>query len=204
MSNDEWTEGKCNASPTQDGGYCALTAGYDTDHLGEGKCKYHGGRGGAPNGNTNGEKHGIYTQRSTYYQNLSGEEKAWVDALVESMLGDAPFTKDNFQKFQMLREIGIDMHKKRQGNDYTAEEGLVQENVVRDDEGDPIMRDGELVTETEENPVNLAYDRLDRTMTSKMKKLGLLSSPEDKKAEAQQSVSEQLSKLREEMTGGGE
>jgi len=114
------------------------------------------------------------------------------------MLEDAPFGADNFQKFQMLREIAIDMHKKRQANDYTSEEGLIKENVVRDDDGDPMMQDGELVTDTDENPVNLTYDRLDRTLTRKMKELGLLDDPESQKAESGQSIAEQLAQLRSE------
>lgn len=199
MSNDEAVDGKCNANPTQDGGYCALVAGYGTDHKGEGKCKYHGGCAGAPKGNQNAKKHGIYSQRSNYYEDLSAEEQAWVDELVSSMLDDAPFTRENFQKFQMLREIGIDMHKARTANNYIGEEGVVQDNVVRDDEGNPIMRDGELVTETEENPVNLSYDRLKRTYTKQLKELGLLDDPESQKAEAGKSISEQLSGLREEL-----
>lgn len=179
-------------------GYCNNRAGFKTDHVGAGRCKYHGGAAGAPKNNVNAAKHNLYTQRSSYYENLSGKEQAWVNELVRSMLNDAPFTADNFQKFQMLREIAIDMHKKRQANDYTAEEGLIQENIVRDDEGDPLMRDGELVTEDEENPINVSYDRLDRTMTRKMKELGLLDDPESQKAESGQSIAEQLAALREE------
>lgn len=200
MSNEEKVEGKCNAK-TRDGGYCALVAGYGTDHKGEGRCKYHGGAGsGAPKGNQNAQKHGLYSQRSNYYEDLPAEEKAWIDALVESMLEDAPFTKDNFQKFQMLREIAIDTHKQRQANDYTAEEGLIQENIVRDDDGNPMLDDnGELITETDENPVNMTYDRLDRSKVRKMKELGLLDDPESQKAQAGQSISEQLSELRKEM-----
>lgn len=200
MSNEEKVDGKCNAQ-TRDGGYCALVAGYGTEHKGDGRCKYHGGAGsGAPKGNVNGQKHGLYTQRSSYYKNLPGEEKAWVDALVESMLGDAPFTKDNFQKFQMLRNIAIDMHKLRQANEHTAEDGLIQENIVRDDDGNPMVdQEGDLITETDENPINLTYDRLNRTMTKQLKELGLLDDPESKKAQAGESISEQLSDLRQEL-----
>jgi len=179
-------------------GFCNNRAGFKTDHFGAGRCKYHGGCAGAPEKNTNAAKHHLYTERSHYYNTRSDKEKAWMDELVRSMLSDAPFTADNFQKFQMLREIAIDMHKKRQSNEYTAEEGLVQENVVRDDDGDPMMRDGEVVTETDENPGNLAYDRLDRTMTRKMKELGLLDDPESQKAESGSSIAEQLAELRNE------
>jgi len=185
-------------------GYCNNRAGYKTDHVGAGRCAYHGGKSGAPKNNVNAAKHNLYTERSNYYENLGEIEKAWVDELVRSMLNDAPFNADNFQKFQMLREIAIDMHKKRGANDYTAEEGLIQENIVRDDEGDPVMRDGELVTEDEENPINVAYDRLDRTMTRKMKELGLLDDPESQKAQSGESIAEQLAALRKEAEGDDE
>jgi hypothetical protein len=183
-------------------GYCNNRAGYKTDHVGAGRCTFHGGSTGAPKNNVNAAKHNLYTERSNYYENLAAVEQAWIDELVRSMLNDAPFGADNFQKFQMLREIAIDMHKKRQANDYTAEEGLIQENIVRDDEGDPVMRDGDLVTEDEENPINIAYDRLDRTMTRKMKELGLLDDPESQKAESGQSIAEQLAQLRKETEEG--
>lgn len=201
MSNDEPVEGKCNANPTQDGGYCSLVAGYGTDHKGEGRCKYHGGAGsGAPKGNNNAVKHGIYQQRSDYYEDLPGEEKAWVDSLVESMLEDAPFTKENFHKFQMVREVAIDIHKARASNDYIGEEGVVVENIERDDDGNPIYRDGELLTKAEENPVNLAYDRLKRTYTKQLKELGIMGdSPEAKQAKADKSIASQLATMREEM-----
>jgi hypothetical protein len=142
----------------------------------------------------------LYAQRTYYYDDLPAEEKAWVDSLVESMMEDAPFTEDNFQKFQMVREIAIDMHKKRHANDYIAENGIIQENIERNEEGQPITDDeGDLVTSTDENPINLAYDRLDRTMTKKMKDLGILDDPESAKAEAGKSMAEELASIREEM-----
>lgn len=33
----------CNARKTDGSGYCGHTAGWGTDHTGEGRCKYHGG-----------------------------------------------------------------------------------------------------------------------------------------------------------------
>lgn len=199
MASEEPREDKCGArvSERSDGsGYCELPKGYDTDHLGEGRCKYHGGRGGSfEAGNNAAETHALYSQRTNYYNNREPQERAWIDSLVESMMEDAPFTRDNFQKFQMVREVAIDMHKKRRSNDYIAENGIVDEQVVRDDEGNPIVRDGELVTETEENPVHLMYDRLDRTMTKKMKELGIM---EDEQAQATQNIASELAALREE------
>lgn len=204
MASDEPIDGRCGCkvSEASDGsGYCELTEGFGVEDKDSGPCKYHGGAStGAPKGNQNGQKHGLYSQRSLYYEDLPAEEKAWVDSLVQSMLEDAPFTEDNFQKFQMLRNVAIDMHKLRQANDYTSQKGLVQENIVRDEEGNPMMdENGELLTETDENPINLTYDRLNRTMTKQLKELGLLDDPESQKAQAGHSISEQLSELREEL-----
>lgn len=172
--------------------------GYGTDHKGEGNCKYHGGAGEQfEEGNNENEKHSLYSKRSLYYENRNAEEKAWIDTLISSMLDDAPFTKDDFQKFQMLRNIAIDMHKLRTANDYMEENGLIEEDFVRDEDGNPIIRDGEYVTESKENPINLVYDRVNRTKTKEMKELGLLDDPDSRQADAQQNIATQLSQLRE-------
>lgn len=53
---------KCGAK-TRAGGKCQLNAGHGTDHIGSGKCKLHGGASkGAPKGNKNAVKHGIYSR----------------------------------------------------------------------------------------------------------------------------------------------
>ena len=44
---------KCEAKAKRTGEPCQLPAGWGTDHPGEGRCKYHGGSGGAPKGNKN-------------------------------------------------------------------------------------------------------------------------------------------------------
>lgn len=51
----------CGAKAKHTGEPCKLPAGFGTGHLGEGRCKYHGGcNTGAP-GNKNAFKHGIYS-----------------------------------------------------------------------------------------------------------------------------------------------
>lgn len=53
---------KCGAK-TRAGTRCKKLAGSGTSHLGTGKCKLHGGASsGAPKGNTNTVKHGIYSR----------------------------------------------------------------------------------------------------------------------------------------------
>lgn len=200
MATEEPTPGLCGASCKNAEGYCALIAGYGTDHEGDGRCKFHGGCGGSDTtepGSNYAETHGLHSKRSNYYDNRPAEEKAWIDKTIQSMLDDAPFTKDDFQKFGMLRNIAIDMHKLRRANDYIDEEGLVSENVVRGEDGEPIVnQSGEVVTQPDENPVNLAYDRLNRTMTKQLKELGLLDDPDSQQAEANASIAEELSEMR--------
>ena len=56
---------KCGAK-TRAGGKCQLQAGHGTDHIGTGRCRLHGGASkGAPKGNKNALKHGIYSKLFT-------------------------------------------------------------------------------------------------------------------------------------------
>jgi len=198
--DDEWY---CNAHIRehrvpddwdQDEGYCANKAGFRTDHVGDGRCYLHGGASKTPNkGNNNAETHGLYSDRQNYYKHRSDSEKAWIDAVVESLLDDAPFDADNMAKLQMVRNIAIDMHKQQRANDYIDEVGVVNKDktVGYTDDGRPIKEDVE-------NVLNVAYDRLNRTMTRQMKELGILDDPESQNAEAKQNIANELSELRKE------
>jgi len=128
----------------------------------------------------NAEKHGLYTKRQNYYKHRSESERAWIDAVVESLLDDMPGGDDDpsFAKLQMVRNIAIDMHKAQNANDYIDQVGIVERNI--------------------------AYDRLTRTLTRQMKELGILDDPESQKAESQQNIADELSKLRAAREAGGE
>lgn len=178
---DEWD---------QDVGYCANPAGFRTDHTGDGRCYLHGGIS-TTHGTNYAEKHGMYADRQNYYDNRPPEGQDWIDSVAESLLDDAPFGPDNFAKVQMIRNIAIDMHKLQRANDYIDEKGVVHKDktVGYTDDGRPIKQD-------EENVLNVAYDRLNRTMTRQLKELGILDDPESQKAEAQQDIASELSELR--------
>jgi hypothetical protein len=181
---DEWD---------QDVGYCQNKAGFRTDHVGDGRCYLHGGGSKSANkGNNHAETHGLYADRQNYYKNRPTREQQWIDAVVESLLDDALFSPDNFAKMQMLRNIAIDMHKMQNANDFIDKAGLVQEDAVVGyaDNGKPIKED-------KENPINITYDRLNRTMTRQLKELGILDDPDSKRAEASQNLANELSALRE-------
>lgn len=181
---DEWD---------QDVAYCANKAGFRTDHFGEGRCYLHGGGSKTANeGNNYAEKHGLHADRQNYYKNRSTDEQQWIDAVVESLLDDAPFGPDNFAKMTMLRNVAIDMHKLKNANDFVDQAGLVQT-----DQTVGYSNDGKPIKEDKENPVNITYDRLNRTMTRQLKELGILDDPESQKADAQENIANELSALRD-------
>jgi hypothetical protein len=140
----------------------------------------------------NAETHGLYTKRQNYYDNRSVEEQHWMDAIVESLLDDMPGGDDpSFAKLQMVRNIAIDMHKSKRANDYIDNIGVVHKDktVGYTDDGRPIKED-------QENALNIAYDRLNRTLTRQMKELGILDSPDKQNAEAKQNLADELAALR--------
>lgn len=173
--------------------YCANHAGFRTDHSGEGKCYLHGGASSSVNAdNTYAETHGLYTKRQRYYDNRGSGEQAWIDAVVESLLDDMPGGDDpSFAKLQMVRNIAIDMHKLQRANDYIDAVGVVEKDKVvgYSKNGDPVISD-------EENVLNIAYDRLNRTITRQLKELGILDDPDSQQAEAQANIASELAEIR--------
>lgn len=156
-------------------GYCER---YPMD---SGRCWVHGGAAGAPEGNTNGMTHGLNAKRSNYYDQLGDEAKVFVERMAESWIDNAPFDTDNFAKVNEVYRLAVDQHRLWHAHEE-LDKGLITEQVVgQDEEGRPIEVD-------EENPANLAYDRLDRTTTSKLKDLGCLDDPDSQQAEATESL----------------
>lgn len=176
----------------QDEAFCANRAGFRTDHFDEGRCYLHGGGSKTANqGNNYAEKHGLYADRQNYYKNRSTEEQEWIDAVTESLIDDAPFGSENFAKMQMVRNIAIDMHKMQDANTFIDQAGLVQE-----DKTVGYSSDGKPIKEDQENPINVTYDRLNRTMTRQLKELGCLDDPDSQQAEASNNIANELSELR--------
>ena len=168
-------------------GYCLR---YPMDN---GRCYVHGGvSGGAPEGNVNAMTHGLKARRSNYYQSLEDEDKAFVEAMVDSWLEDAPFDRNNVAKVTELYRIGIDQHRLWRATDEYVDDGLVTERIIgTDEQGAPIYAD-------DENPVNMPYSRLDGDVYKKLKELGCLDDPESQKAEAEMSLAKKLSGLDDE------
>lgn len=201
MPSKEPKEGKCGAKvrntpddwPDDQEGYCMNPEGFRCDDPDTNRCYLHGGAdNGPPEGNNNKETHGMYSDRQNYYDNRSYNEQMWIDSVVESLLDDAPFGPDNFAKFQMLRNVAIDMHKMKNANEYIDEVGVVHRDktVGYTDDGKPIKVD-------EENAINIAYDRLQKGMIKTLKELGCLDDPDSQQAEAEKDIASELSKIRQ-------
>lgn len=155
-----------------------------------GRCYVHGGASDspAPEGNTRGMTHGLHAKRSNYYDQLSESEQALVQQIADSWIDNAPFDRDNFAKVNEIYRIAIDQHRLWNAHDEFGD-GLTFEQVIDTDEsGDPIIVE-------DENPANLAYDRLDRTTVRKLKEYGCLDDPESKKAEATETLADKFSEL---------
>jgi hypothetical protein len=135
--------------------------------------------------------HGLRAKRSNYYDSLPDKEKWFIERLADSWIDNAPFDKDNFAKVNEIYRIAVDQHRLWNAHDE-MNDGLIYEQVIgTDDEGEPIEVE-------DENPVNLAYDRLDRTTIRKLKELNCLDSPDSQKAEAMESLADKFESIGDE------
>lgn len=182
---DEVATDVTNERSTLDG-YC------ERHPMDNGRCYVHGGNADTPEGNANAMTHGMRAKRSTYWNSLEPNEKADIEAWVDDFLDDAEFTRDHRGKTNELYRVCIDMHRASNGLDEYVDDdgdhaGLTKMMVVDTDEN------GEEVYAEAEHPANLPYSRLDNDIIGKLEKLGVMSSPDQKKAEAQTSIAQKLS-----------
>lgn len=82
---------------------CKRPAGWGTAHVGEGRCKLHGGNAGAPKGNANARTHALHSgsmdeaERSVYEsaleltpEQLASRQAAWIVAKLEGAFRRVP------------------------------------------------------------------------------------------------------------------
>lgn len=133
--------------------------------------------------------HGVNKNRSPYYEDADPEDQAWIDAIANSFLEDADFDESHEGKMTLLRHVAIDLHKKRRADEHIQMKGMTQTDVegFHEDYG-PLKK-------TNENVLHLTADRLSRTSLRILKELDVISSPDSKQAEAQNSLLEQLSSV---------
>lgn len=166
-------------------GYCEKFPSGSSD---SGRCYLHGADGGAPENNTNALTHGLRAQRTNYYRQLADQEKEFVEAMADSWIRKAPWTREDIAMVNEVYRISIDQHRLWNALDEYEDEGLITEQVIGIDK-----ETGEEIEADAENPMNMSYSRLDKDNYSKLKKLGCLDDPGSQQAEATQSLAKQLS-----------
>jgi len=193
----------CNARRDDDGrflGYCDRTAGWGTDGD-NGRCRTHGGDGGAPEGNdnakgnnggapeknTNAVSHGLYAEKNRFYQEVIGDDlRELCDEIFEDYLqryrsrhGD-PLTPDEARLF----EIAVNHIKIIHGDNWAADrpEETNSGNPIVDRESKQTEY-GERITYSESVVVG-TQQKLRREDRAWLKDMGLLDDPESQKADA--------------------
>jgi len=177
-------QGYCERWPMEDRRRCYVHTGQSQDKE---KAKSHG---------VENITHGMRAKRSKFYQSLDEQDKLFVEKLVDSWIDNAPFDRDNFAKVNELFRIAIDEIRAWRAQGEYADDDDGAGGMLTDVTIDYDPENGEITTE-DENPLNLAYDRLDRTKYKKLKELGVLDDPDSQEAEAKQSLADVFDNLNE-------
>lgn len=162
--------------------HCTNPPGLKTDHEGEGACFQCGGNTGGPEGNSKAMTYGSTLPPSKYFDNLEQSQQKFVIDIYRSYMADAPFGYENFAMSSEVWLCAIDRHKKLVINDMLSDDGL----MVQEDKIGP---NGEIYEEDKENPLLLAYHRLERDVMSKLQKLGVLDDHKENIENGEMSVS---------------
>jgi len=170
---------------TEHQGYCER---YPLDAADQKFCYVHRKNGGSTEGNTKAMTHGLKAQRSNYYNQLDEEEQALVQKLAGSWIDNAPFDRDHFAKVTEVYRIAVDQYRLWNAQDE------FDAGIVYDQYEDVDVENNRIET-TQENPANLPYDRLDRTLYKKLREIGVMDSPETEQAEAMESLASKFSQV---------
>ena len=179
--NGKRWEGKDEENRKLFAGYCDLSPGFGTDHTGEGRCKFHGGSGGAPESNQNAQKHALTADPNHYHESLPDEEKEFVldaAAAIEDRIRRNKGDVDYLDRI-LCRRIAIRLHIVAQASDYTGNVvGLTQTIFTEDGAFD------------QKTPLVDEIRQYDNSIMQDLKNLGVLNDPDSKKADALESWKE--------------
>ncbi|AUX08927.1 hypothetical protein AArcSl_1296 [Halalkaliarchaeum desulfuricum] len=118
--------------------------------------------------------HGLYQKRDNLFENMSDDEKRLVVEISTDLLDKFDGDVGAYER-NAIRNVALDTVKRFRANETIIAEDLISEGSERSDR------------------INMVYDRLVRTTTKELEKLGLLEEgPELKKAEAQAGWMEQI------------
>lgn len=162
-------------------GYCNNKAGFKTDHVGSGRCKYHGGtigqsNPGAPKHNQNAAKHSLDADPHHYAESLPPEEETFVEQAASTLLDRIAKNHGRDPDFMdevLAQRVAIKLHMVAEASDYVSNvSGLIQ--VVQTEHG----------SHEEKAPLLEEIRRFDNSIIKNLKSLGVLDDPETQKADA--------------------
>lgn len=137
------------------------------------------GGSGQP-GNQNAMRHGLYSDPDNLLEHLREHDPdamAWVNRKFDGYLRQAPFGPLDPQADQLLQVV-IREYSIWSATGLQVRDGVVKRQAVQ-------AGDGEWIQAERENAANLALDRMEKTVTKRLKELGILgSSPEHRMASA--------------------
>lgn len=178
------TDDMCPATNKR-GEPCGNPAGWGTRND-SGPCRYHGGcggdvgdPGGAPKGNQNARRHGLHSDPADLLDDLAENEPdayEWVMRKYDSYVAAAPF-EDGSGKADQLKQIAVKEYAIWQATGLQIKEGIIKRTHRKDSTG-------EFVEVEDEHPANQASDRMERTITRRLKELGVLDDPDSQQADA--------------------
>lgn len=128
-----------------------------------------GNDGGAPAGNQNAVRHGLYSDPDNLLQHLQSTDPdamAWIDRKFEGYLSEAPFGPLSPKADQLL-QVCVREYSIWQATGLQVRDGVVKKQAVE-------TGDGEWIQAEKENAANLALDRMEKTVTKRLKELGIL------------------------------
>jgi len=185
----------CGAS-TGDG-ECELPPGWGTDHVGEGRCRYHGGAtegAGPPENNDNASKHELYANRNKLYERLSEKNQKEVDKIEYDLIERYNRTHGREPDYAARKNIfrtAIDIVKQDLADDWLAEKA--------EESGNPLMekremeKEGGIIEYHVPNSVHEVATRLQQETRLRIKQMGLFNDPETQQAESMESIAQILS-----------
>lgn len=185
-------ESICGSTETSTGDPCENDAGWGVPNAESGACMHHrskggapagnqnakGNDGGAPSGNLNAGSHLLRADPANVLEDIrENDEKAyaWIQDKFESYLSQASFGRDSAWADQLLQTV-VREYTIWTSTGLQLEEGVVKQTTRTTDSG-PIQVE-------DEHAVNRALNRMEKTVTKRYEKLGVMPSPEQQEADA--------------------
>lgn len=147
-------EGRCPNPPDNPDKMCNLHSDYNSNQARKEPSNY---------------SHGIYADRSNYYERQDARTQAWIDAIAEEFMDGCDVEKDEHGKVELLRQVAIDFHKRRRANDYIQDRGMTQTQT----EG--VHERYGVIENEQENVLHITVDRLGRLNSRILKDMGYFS-----------------------------